>query len=75
MTPRFQDLPVRWPVLVAAAFITAVVAHLGIWYFVSQYLGLSSVIASILVALVVLKHLGWIGGAIALLRRRCVPPE
>lgn len=75
MTRRFQDLPVRGPVLVAVVSVTAVAAHAGTWYFMSQHLGLSSAIASALVALVALKHLGWISGVVALLRHRRIPPK
>lgn len=75
MIRRLHDLPVRFPVLFAVAMIVAVAAHAGIWYAISRHLGFSGVVASVLVALAVVKHLGWIGGAFALLRRRQVSEE
>ena len=56
--------------LVAAVLFVAVAAHAGAWYFISQHLGLSGGLALALIAIAVVKHLGWIGGACALLRRR-----
>ena len=56
--------------LVAVLLVVAVAAHAGTWYFVSHHLGLSGALASALIAIAVVKHLGWIGGAYALLRKR-----
>lgn len=70
MTRRIHGLPVGSAVLVVVVLVAAIAAHAGVWYLISQHLGLSSAIASVLIAIAVLKHLGWIGGAYALLRRR-----
>ena len=70
MTRRIHDLPFEVPVLVAVVLVAAVAAHLGAWYFISHHLGLSAALASALIAIAVLKHLGWISGAYALVRRR-----
>jgi membrane protein YdbS with pleckstrin-like domain len=69
MIRRLRDLPIRSLVLVAAVLVAAVAAHAGAWYFISRHLRLSGALASILIAIVVVKHLGWIGGAYALLRK------
>ena len=69
MIRRIYDLPVGSSVLIAVALLAAV-AHAGAWYFVARHWGLSGALASVLIALAVLKHLGWITGACALLRRR-----
>ncbi|MGH8261537.1 MAG: hypothetical protein ACREUG_17800, partial [Steroidobacteraceae bacterium] len=70
-----HEVPFRFPVLFAAAMIVAVAAHAGVWYVISRHLGFSGVVASALISLAVVKHLGWIGGAFALLRRRHSPPS
>ena len=70
MTSRMHGLPVGSPVLVAVVLVAAVAAHAGAGYFISQHLGLSSALASVLIAIAVLKHFGWISAAYALLRRR-----
>lgn len=75
MIHRLQGLQFRFPVLFAAALIVAVAAHGAFWYVISRHLGFSGVIASALIALAVIKHLGWIGGAFALLKRRSTPPR
>ncbi|MHB8812961.1 MAG: hypothetical protein ACYDAE_06805 [Steroidobacteraceae bacterium] len=56
--------------LVAVVIVAAIAAHAGAWYLISRHLGLSGALASRLIAIAVLKHLGGIGGAYALLRRR-----
>lgn len=56
--------------LVAVVLVAAVAAHAAAWHFISHHLGLSGVVASVLIAIAVVKHLGWISGAYALLRRR-----
>lgn len=70
MTRRIHNLPGGAPVLVVAVLLVAVAAHAGAWYFISRHLGLSGGLASVLIAIAVVKHLGWIGGAYALLRGR-----
>ena len=70
MTRRIHNLPVGSPVLIAVVLVAAVAAHAGAWYFISQHLGLSGALASVLIAIAVVKHLGWISGAYAVLRRR-----
>ena len=52
MIRRIHDLPV---VLVAAALVGAVAAHAGAWYFISQHLGLSGGLASVLIAIASVK--------------------
>lgn len=69
MMSRLHSLPARIPALATVALIIAVAAHAGVWYFISQHLGVSRVIASVLIVLAVIKHLGWIGGGFALLKR------
>ena len=69
MIRRIHGVPVGASVLVAVVLV-AVVAHAGAWYFISQHLGLSGGLALILIAIAVVKHLGWISRAYALLRRR-----
>lgn len=57
--------------LAAALLLIAVAAvHTGVRYFIGRHLGLSGTAASALIALAVIKHMGWLGGARALLRRR-----
>jgi membrane protein YdbS with pleckstrin-like domain len=73
MTRRSRDLPVASTVLGAVVLVIAVAAHAGVWYFISEHLGVSGVVASVVIALAVLKHLGWIGGTYALLRRSRAP--
>lgn len=58
------------PSLVALVLIAAAGMHAGVWYLISRHLGLSGAVVSALIALAVIKHLGWFGGAYALLRRR-----
>jgi membrane protein YdbS with pleckstrin-like domain len=70
MIRRIHDLPVASPLLAALVLIIAAAAHAGVWYFISRHLGLSGALASALIALAVIKHLGWIGGAYALVKRR-----
>lgn len=70
MIRRIHALPVRSFVLVSAALVAAIAIHAGAWYFISRHLGLSGGLASVLIALAVLEHLGWITGGYALLRRR-----
>ena len=70
MIRRIHRLPVGAPVLVAVVLVVAVAAHAGAWYFISRHLGLSGALVSVLFAIAVVKHLGWIGGAYALLRKR-----
>lgn len=70
MMRRMHGIPVGSTALAAIVLIVAVLAHAGVWYFISQHLSLSGAVASVLIALAVLKHLGWIGGAYALLRKR-----
>jgi hypothetical protein len=50
--------------------VAAIAAHAGVWYLISRHLGLSGALASALIAIAVLNHLGWISGVYALLRRR-----
>lgn len=70
MIRRIHGLPVRASVLVAAVLVAAVAANAGTWYFITQHLGLSGGLASVLIAIAVVEHLGWISGGYALLRRR-----
>lgn len=70
MIHRIHDLPVSSAVLVVVVLAAAIAAHAGAWYLISQHLGISGALASVLIGIVVLKHLGWIGGAYTLLRRR-----
>ncbi len=56
--------------LVAVVVVAAIATHAGVWYLISRHLGLSSALASALIVIAVVKHLGWISGAYALLRRR-----
>ena len=70
MIRRIRDLAVASPLLAALVLIIAAAAHGGLWYLISRHLGLSGAVASALIALAVIKHLGWFGGAYALLRRR-----
>ncbi|MGH7107872.1 MAG: hypothetical protein ACREFT_15355 [Acetobacteraceae bacterium] len=56
--------------LVAIVLVAAVAAHAGVWYFISHHLGLSGMLASVLIAIAVAKHLVWTSGAYALLRKR-----
>lgn len=56
--------------MVAFVLIIAVAAHAGAWYFISHHPPLSGVVASALIALAVIKHLGWLGGGLVLLKRR-----
>lgn len=70
MMRRMHGIPVGSTPLAAIVLIVAVLAHAGVWYFISQHLSLSGAIASVLIALAVLKHLGWIGGAYAFFRKR-----
>ena len=70
MNRRLHDLWAASPLLAALVITLAVAAHAGVWYFISRHLGLSGAVASVLIALAAVKHLGWIGGAYALLRRR-----
>lgn len=55
---------------VSAILVAVIAIHAGAWYFMSRHLGLSGALASVLIALALLKHLGWITGGYALLRRR-----
>ena len=73
MSRRMHDLPIGTAALVAV-LIAAIAAHAGAWYFISHHLGLSGALASALIAIAVLKHLGWISAAYALLRRRRAIP-
>lgn len=75
MMRRIHGIPVGSTVLAAIVLTVAVVAHAGLWYFMAQHLRLSGAVASVLIALAVLKHLGWIGGAYALLRKRRAPEK
>jgi len=70
MIRRIHDLPVGSAVLVAVVAVAAIAAHAGAWYLISRHLGLSGALASALIVIAVVKHLGWISGAYALLRRR-----
>lgn len=70
MIRRIHRFPAGAPVLVALVLVAAVAAHAGAWYFISHHLGLSGALVSGLIALAVVKHLGWIGGGYALFRRR-----
>lgn len=70
MIHRIHRFPVGAPVLVALVLVAAVAAHAGAWYFISHHPGVSGALASALIAIAVVKHLGWIGGGYALLRRR-----
>lgn len=65
---RAHRLPIA-PSLVALVLIAAAGMHAGVWYLISRRLGLSGAVVSALIGLVVLKHLGWFGGAYALLKR------
>ena len=67
---RGARLPVVSSLVAALVLIAAVAAHAGVWYLISWHLGVSGAVASALIGLVVVKHLGWFGGAYALLRRR-----
>lgn len=73
MTDRLRARSVGPVILAVIVVMAAVTVHTGVWYYVSRHLGLSSAVASALVALAIAKHLGWIGGAYALLRRRRTP--
>jgi hypothetical protein len=75
MIRRIHDLPAGPSVLVTALLVTAVAAHAGAWYFISQHWRLSGVLALTLIVIAVVKHLGWIGATFALLRRRRAPLE
>lgn len=70
MIRRLRDLPVASPLLAALVLVMAAAAHGGVWYLISRHLRLSGAVASALIALAVVKHLGWFGGAYAMLRRR-----
>ena len=71
MSRRMHGLPaVGSPMLVALVLIAAIAAHLGAWHLMSRHWGLSGALAATLIAIAVVKHLGWISGAYALLRRR-----
>lgn len=59
---RLHDLSVRVLLLFAAALMVAVAPHAGVWYIISRHLGVTGAVASALIALAVVKHLGWIGG-------------
>lgn len=69
MIRRIHDLPVASPLVAAFVLIVAAAAHAGVWYLISQHPGLSGAVASALIALAVVKHLGLFGGVYALLRR------
>lgn len=73
MIRRIHDLPAVAPLVAALVLISAVAAHAGVWYLIAHHLGLSGAVASALIALAVIKHLGWIGGGFALLKRRRAP--
>lgn len=70
MIRRINDLRSAPPLIAAVVLIVAFIAHAGFWYLLSQHLRLSGAIASALIALAVLKHIGWLGGAYALLSGR-----
>lgn len=70
MIRRILDLHVGSTVLVAILAVAAIAAHAGAWYFISQHLGLSGTLASVLIAIAVLKHLGWLTRAYVLLQGR-----
>lgn len=70
MIRRIHALPVGSFVFVSAILVAVIAIHAGAWYFMSRHLGLSGALASVLIALALLKHLGWITGGYALLRRR-----
>jgi membrane protein YdbS with pleckstrin-like domain len=70
MIQRMHNFPVGSAMRAAIVLIAAVAAHAGAWSMISQHLGLSSALASVLIAIVVVRHLGWISGAYVLLRRR-----
>jgi hypothetical protein len=69
MMRRRPDLRVGSAALIAIP-VAAIAAHAGAWYFTAHHWGLSSALASVLMVIVVVKHLGWISGACAILRRR-----
>jgi hypothetical protein len=55
--------------LIAAAVLLLLLAHGMLLRLASSHLVLSGAVLSGLIALVVIKHLGWLGGAYAMLRR------
>jgi hypothetical protein len=55
--------------LIAVA-VVLVIAHGVILRFASKHLALSGAVASGLIALVVITHLGWLGKAAAMFRRK-----
>lgn len=64
-----RSIPVRrW--LVAALIITLMASHGIILYYVSSHKIMSAAALSVVIILVVIKHLGLIGPGYALLRRR-----
>lgn len=68
---HFRAVPRTVTPLAAVLLLIAVAAaHAGVWYFIARHPGLSGTVASALIALAVIKHMGWLGGARALLRRR-----
>ena len=64
MIRRIHGLPIASLVLAAIVLVVAVTGHAGVWYFISRHLGLSSAVASALMALAVIKHVRWIVGAV-----------
>lgn len=70
MIRRAHGLPVVPSLVAAVVLVAAAAAHAGVWYLISRHLGLSGVVASALIGLAVIKHVGWFGGVYALLRRR-----
>ena len=58
-----------WILLTGAMVL--IVGHGVILYYVSSHLALSSAVIAGVVAIVVVKHLGWIGPLYAVLRKAC----
>lgn len=69
MMRRMSGVPAVAP-LVAALLLAVAALHAGLWYLAFRHPRLSGAVASALVALAVMKHAGWLGGAVALLRQR-----